>query len=377
MTALIVVLMFLGFVILDVIVRAITRRMATQRERRRREDVLRTAVRLDYTHEAKSLKRVEVPGAKARILAVDDEPIILDSFRKILVLEGFSVDTVESGPEALGLVQRQDYDFVFTDLKMPGMDGVEVVKAVRHLRPDADIAVITGYATIESAVETMQHGAVAYVQKPFTVDELTQFANNLLIKRQARLEAQRRPAVRLVAPAMAEALAGRDYCVPGGAFLSEGHAWVRLEPDGQIRIGLDDFARKALGSIEGIDLPKTGTTVQRGAPLFGVRKGQRVARFAAPLGGRVTRVNTALLQEPSRLNHSPYDRGWVCLLSPADLPGELAALRIGQPVVAWYQEEIARLNVAGGPAEAGAPAVDWDTLEEKFLRTRALARAPS
>jgi CheY-like chemotaxis protein len=353
----------------------VSRRMAARREVRRREEVLRTAVRLEFTHEAPSLKRVEVPNAKARILAVDDEPIVLDSIRKILVLDGFSVDTVESGPEALGLVQRHDYDFVFTDLKMPGMDGVEVVKAVRHLRPDADIAVITGYATIESAVETMQHGAVAYVQKPFAVDELTQFANNLLIKRQARLEAQRRPAVRVVAPAMAEVLAGRDFCVPGGAFLSEGHAWARLEPDGQVRVGMDDFARKALGLIEGVELPKPGTTVKRGASLFVVRRGPHAARFCAPLGGKVVRVNDALTRETSRMHTSPYDRGWVCLLQPEDLPRELAALRIGQPVVSWYQEEIARLYEAGGPAEAGAPAVDWKTLEEKFLQTPALARA--
>ena len=80
---------------------------------------------------------------------------VLDAFREILVLGGFSVDTVESGREVLALVRERDYDFVFTDLKMPEMDGVDVVKAVHHLRPDVDLAVITGYATVETAVETM------------------------------------------------------------------------------------------------------------------------------------------------------------------------------------------------------------------------------
>jgi CheY-like chemotaxis protein len=373
MTALAVVLMFVVFVVLDVMVRATTRRMAERRERLERQKVLHTALRLDFTHEAKTLKRVEVPHPRARILAVDDEPIILDSFRKILVLEGFSVDTVESGPEALGLVQRHDYDFVFTDLKMPGMDGVEVVKAVRHLRPDADIAVITGYATIESAVETMQHGAVAYVQKPFTADELAEFAGALLIKRQARLEAQRKPTVRIVAPALAEAIAGRDFCVPGGAFIAPGHAWARLEPDGHVRIGLDDFARKALGTIENVELPNPGETVRRGEPLFGVRRGQRTAHLGSPVSGRVTHVNAALASESTPLNQSPYHRGWICVLQPADLSQDLSTLRIGQAVVAWYQDEIARLQKAGGPAEGGAPAVDWQTLEEMFLRAAAPA----
>ena len=208
--------------------------------------------------------------------------MVLDSFRKILVLAGFGVDTVENGPEALGLVQRRDYDFVFTDLKMPGMDGVEVVKAVRHLRPDVDVAVITGYGTIESAVETMQHGAVDYVQKPFTEDELLEFAKKLLIRRQARLEAQREPSVRIVAPAVAETAAAHEYCVPGGAFVSDGHAWARIEPSGQLRAGLDDFARKALGAVEGVELPRPGQTVERGEPLFTVTRGRLTAHFARP-----------------------------------------------------------------------------------------------
>jgi DNA-binding NtrC family response regulator len=112
-----------------------------------------------------------VPNPKARILCVDDEDVILDSFRKILVLDGYSVDTVNSGAEALNLIKSHHYDFVFTDLKMPEMDGVEVTKSVKYLRPDIDVIIITGYATVETAVECMKLGAMDYVQKPFTEDD--------------------------------------------------------------------------------------------------------------------------------------------------------------------------------------------------------------
>ncbi|MCE1229974.1 MAG: response regulator, partial [Firmicutes bacterium] len=220
MTALLVVLMFVAFVLIDIAVREMTRRMKQKKERQQREEVLNVAVRQDFTHEAKSLKRVEVPEAKARILAVDDEAVVLDSFRRILVLEGFNVDTVETGQEALGLLQLHDYDFVFTDLKMPGMDGVEVVKAVKHMRPDLDVVVITGYATIETAVETMRDGASEYVQKPFTADELADFVRKLMIKREARLESQRRPTVSIVAPSAAETAPEQEFTVPGGAFIA-------------------------------------------------------------------------------------------------------------------------------------------------------------
>lgn len=365
MTALLIIFMFVAFVGIDFLVRASLRRMREKREREAREAVLKVALHLDFTHEAKSLKRVEVPNPRARILAVDDEAVVLDSFRRILVLEGFSVDTVEHGPEALGLIQRNDYDFLFTDLKMPDMDGVEVVKAAKHLRPDMDVVVITGYGSIETAVQTLQHGACEYVQKPFTADELAEFARKLLIKREARLEAQRRPNVRLVAPEMAEVVPATEYCVPGGAFLSEGHAWVRIEPEGQVRVGIDDFARKALGSVKGVVLPERGKTVRKGDPLFTLRGAAGEVQFVSPLSGRIEHDNAGLLTDPGDLMRSPYDRGWVCLMTPSDLAGELSTLKIGQPVIDWYQEEIARLRTVDAPQAAGA--MDWTAFQRQFL----------
>jgi CheY-like chemotaxis protein len=374
MTALFIVSLVVALVIVDVLVRTLSQRLSEARTRRKREELLRTSVRLDFTHEARSLKRVEVPDARARILAVDDESVVLDSFRKILTLGGFSIDTVETGPEALGLVQRRDYDFVFTDLKMPDMDGVEVVKAVNHLRPDVDMVVITGYGTIESAVETTQHGAVDYVQKPFTDEELLQFTENLLIKRQARLEALRRPTVRVVPPPVADGAADSEFCVPGGFFLSEGHVWVRIEPDGQATVGVDDFARKVLRSIDSVGLPQPGQTVQRGDPLFSLgNAGQRV-QCTSPVGGEVVRVNDPLANDPTAVTRSPYDEGWICALRPGDLAGELPALRIGQQVVSWYQEEIARLRRANAEAEHGIPAHGWTSFEKEFLAPAIAAR---
>ena len=365
MTAVLILLMFVAFVGIDFLVRTTLRKAKEKRERQAREAVLNTAIRLDFTHEAKSLKRVEVPNPKARILAVDDEAVVLDSFRRILVLEGFSVDTVEHGPEALGLIQRHDYDFVFTDLKMPDMDGVEVVKAVKHLRPDVDVVVVTGYGSIETAVQTLQHGACEYVQKPFTADELGEFARKLLIKREARIEAARQPSVRVVAPEMAEVVPASDFCVPGGAFLSAGHAWVRIEPEGQVRIGMDDFMRKALGTVKEVVLPQRGKTVKRGETLFTLKGATGTVHVAAPLSGRIEHDNAGLKSDPAELIHSPYDRGWVCLMTPSDLATELTALKIGKPVIDWYQEEITRFRATDGVQGTGT--LDWAAFEQQFL----------
>lgn len=362
MTALLVILLCVVFIGIDFAVRAIGKRMDVARDRRIREEVLRTSVNVSYAEEARSLKRAEVPNARARILAVDDEAVILDSFRKILVLAGFSVDTVEDGREALTLVRQNDYEFLFTDLKMPVMDGIEVVKAVKHIRPDLDVAVITGFGTIETAVETMAHGAVDYIQKPFTEEELVAFANRLLIKRQARLESQSKPTVRVVAPALTEVVAEREFCVPGGAFVAAGHAWAQIEADGGVCVGIDDFARKALRKIERIDLPAAGTRVARGDVLFVVRQGDQIARFRAPVSGEVTLANADAGRDASLLVSSPYDRGWVCVIKPTALAAELGTLRIGQPVVAWYQDEVMRLRKASAASASGE--LRWQELEE-------------
>jgi len=365
MTAVLIIIMFIAFVGIDFLVRSSLRRMREKQDRQAREAVLNTSIRLDFTHEAKSLKRVEVPNPKARILAVDDESVVLDSFRRILVLEGFSVDTVEHGPEALGLVQRRDYDFVFTDLKMPDMDGVDVVKGVKHLRPDVDVVVITGYGSIETAVQTLQQGACEYVQKPFTADELSEFAKKLLIKRQARIQASQQPTVRVVSPEMADVVPASEFCVPGGAFLSTGHAWVRIEPEGQVRVGIDDFMRKALGTVKEIELPERGKTVKRGEILFTLKGATGTVQVLAPISGRIEHDNVGLKHDPSDLIHSPYDRGWVCLMTPSDLALELSSLKIGKPVIDWYQEEITRLRTSNGPDGAGP--LDWTAFQQQFL----------
>ena len=366
MTALIVVLMFVAFVVIDIVVRKAAENLKVRKARQEREEVLRVSVQLNIADEAKSLKRAEVPNAKARILAVDDEAVVLDSFRRILVLEGFSVDTVEHGPEALGLVQRNNYDFVFTDLKMPDMDGVEVVKAVKHLRPDVDVVVVTGYGTIETAVQTLQYGACEYVQKPFTANELADFARKLLIKREDRLEAQRQPTIRVVAPHLAERVPAHEYCVPGGAFISPAHVWVRIEEGGQVRVGMDDFARKALGEIRAVHMPEPNHVFKQGETLFTLHRGEDAVHFPAPLSGRLVSTNLDLKEDPAIVIRSPYEEGWICLLQPSDLAVELPGLRIGKPVVEWYQGELARLR-AENQVAAGAP-LGWSSFEDRFVK---------
>ena len=348
MVVLLAVLMVVVFIIADVVVRKVLTRRREAKARKERLAALDIGLRLEFSHEAKSLKRVDIAHPLARILAVDDEPIVLDSFRKILVAAGYAVDTVENGLEALGLVQKNKYDFVFTDLKMPGMDGLDVVKGVKHYSPETDVVMITGYATIDSAVSAMKFGAMDYVQKPFTEDELVDFTKKCVIRRHDHLQKHLPPKVRVVTTDRPPA---HEFGLPGGVFISPGHVWANVTVAGMVRLGLDDFARKMIGRIDAIELPAKGATVKKGERLFAIRQGGRSAMFFAPIAGVVHDLNPDLPQHLEWLVNRPYEKGWVCSMKPEHLAEELGQLKIGEMAAAWYQAEILRLRQVLGEAQ--------------------------
>jgi len=367
MVPVLVVVMIVVFIIINVVVRVVMDRMREAKARKERLEALDIGLRLDFAEEAPSLKRVEVDHPFSRILAVDDEAIVLDSFRKILVAAGYSIDTVESGLEALGLVQKHKYDFVFTDLKMPEMDGLDVVKGVKHYSPETDVVMITGYATIESAVNAMKFGAMDYVQKPFTEDELVEFTKKCLIRRHDRKQKHVSSRVRVVTTDRPPA---HEFGLPGGVFISPCHVWANVAVAGLVRLGMDDFARKMIGRIDAIELPAKGATIKRGERLFTIRQGGRAAVFFAPISGVVQEVNAELAHHLEWLATRPYERGSICSMKPDHLADELGQLKIGETAAEWYQAEIARLQHVLGSAQRNglsAPTLMIDQLAEGQL----------
>jgi CheY-like chemotaxis protein len=340
--ALIVVITIVAFIVVDLLLRMLLKRMTEARLKSEREHALDAGLKLDVSEEAPSLKRVELDDPKARILAVDDEEIILSSFRKILVLAGYSIDTVEKGSEALGLIRKNDYDFIFTDLKMPEMDGVELTKAAKHLRPDIDIIVITGYASIETAVETVKLGAMAYVEKPFTEDELLDFLKTALIKRQDRLEKEMRHQIRLIKPGTRESRSKYELNVPAGIFISPQHAWAKIELNGMVRIGPDDLIRKIFDRVDHVELPQTEQVIEKGKPLFSIKYGDFDLEIPSPVSGKIVAVNAEHAEHPEWLSIKPFELSWMCGIEPSNLAAELPGLRIGRDSIDWYHQEIQR-----------------------------------
>ena len=128
--------------------------------------------------------------AKA-VLIVDDEKNIRLTLAQALEVLDLERTTAINGEEALARLREKDFGLILLDLKMPGMDGMEVLRRVRETRPDIKVIIITAYGTIESAVEAMKLGAVDFVQKPFAPKEIRELVTRVLDRDRLAAEAAR------------------------------------------------------------------------------------------------------------------------------------------------------------------------------------------
>ena len=117
---------------------------------------------------------------RPRILVVDDEPSVRQLLARVLEMAEYDVDVAEDGASAIELLKQRPYDLLFTDLKMPGIDGLAVVREARHYRGDMPIVMITGFSSEAAAIEALNLGVGGYLKKPFRVPKILATAARLL-----------------------------------------------------------------------------------------------------------------------------------------------------------------------------------------------------
>ena len=122
------------------------------------------------------------------ILFVDDEVEILDTVGEYLSQEGYKAILSDNGLKALGLVKERRFDVVFTDLKMPEFDGLELLAAIKEHRPETEVIIVTGYGTIESAITAMKFGSYDYIRKPIKLDQLKMLCDKIMAEKKLRDE---------------------------------------------------------------------------------------------------------------------------------------------------------------------------------------------
>jgi two-component system response regulator HydG len=128
-----------------------------------------------------------IMAEKAKVLVVDDHNGVLESFKEILRIKDYDVSGFSNGKEALESMKTAKYDFAFVDLKMPEMDGIEVLKRIKETDPSVEVIIVTAYASEESFANAITLGAMEYLRKPFLMGEVYALSERALRKRREKL----------------------------------------------------------------------------------------------------------------------------------------------------------------------------------------------
>jgi DNA-binding NtrC family response regulator len=135
---------------------------------------------------------------EGKVLLVDDEEQFLDALSQRLEARGLKVDAVTSGEDALNQVEGRNFDAIIVDLAMPGIDGIETLKRIKEKRPDLEIIILTGHATVKSGIEAMKLGADDFLEKPVDLNELLEKIGEAKNKRMLVVEKGRQEEVKKI-----------------------------------------------------------------------------------------------------------------------------------------------------------------------------------
>jgi CheY-like chemotaxis protein len=257
---------------------------------------------------------------RLNILVIDDEQIVLDSINKLLRKDNYEVIGVLSAQEGLDRLEKGDIDIVLTDLMMPGIDGLEFMKIAKEKFPDLPIIMITGYATINTALQATQLGAFDYVAKPFSKAEFRG-----VIKRAADIVGAARQ-VGDDSEDMARVAADSEK-----SFMTIGDkSWMVLQEDGKVLLGVKRSFLHAVGKIQNIFLPTRGEKLRQGSVCVQFfSSDMRAHTCVTPLSGTVVDTNEKISDNPDLLLEDPYGEGWLVKLEPSNYEYEIKTLGLG------------------------------------------------
>lgn len=254
--------------------------------------------------------------SKKRILVVDDEITVCKSIRQAIVSEEYDVDTALSGEEALKKDKEAGYDLIITDLMMPGISGLDLLKALKETRPAVNVIMVTGYPTIKTAVQSVKLGAFDYLPKPFTPLELRGLVARAFKKAESEGKGE------------GEVAALR---IPPGYYYMLGHAWIKPEGESKAAVGVVHDFLKIVGIITQLELPQANSAISQGEVCGKITDADKLMhRIWSPATGRVIEVNGNLLEDFSLLRRDPYRSGFLFRIETSDLEEDIKGLLLAK-----------------------------------------------
>lgn len=267
---------------------------------------------LSQSEGGRSSERKHKMDEKQRVLVVDDELPVCKSVAKAIAGE-YEVDTALSAEEALEMQAEAEYDLIVTDLMMPGLSGMDLLRTLGETGSATKVVMITGYPSVRTAVMSIKLGAFDYIPKPFTPGEIRNPVRRALASRQAA--------------GGDEAGMAKKQEPPQDVYTISDNSWARVEDSGMVRIGVHGSLLGAVRGPVSVEMPEIGDMRYQGevcarlADLAG-----NVHRVWTPVSGRVKAVNKRVGENISHLVGDPYGDGWVIVLEPTHLDEDLERL---------------------------------------------------
>ncbi|MFH1891560.1 MAG: response regulator [Candidatus Zixiibacteriota bacterium] len=257
---------------------------------------------------------------KIGVLVVDDEQIVLDSIQKHLRKEDYNLHCALSPEKGLQIMKSEDIDVVLTDLMMPEIDGLEFMKIVKNYRPNVPVIMITGYATINTALQATQLGAFDYIAKPFSRKELIS-----VVRRAADIISGGSGGGQVLSSDEHVQQIDKDDI---RSFKRIGEkCWMMLQDNGIVLMGVERRFLQAVGKVQAVFLPSKGDEVRQGSVYMQVFTPDTVSHSVlSPLSGMVTDVNQTVLDDPNKAFEDPYGDGWVIRIKPTRFDYEIKLL---------------------------------------------------
>jgi CheY-like chemotaxis protein len=250
------------------------------------------------------------------VLLIEDEQVVLDAINRICRAEKRSVDTSLEAGSAIEKIQKNDYRLIVCDLMLPGIDGFEFIEKLQDLKIDIPIIITSGYSTAENAVKAINKGAIDFIPKPFTADEVcSAITRGLKYGEIIESDRQRVPGSVAFVP-----------CPP--RYFRLGYmTWVSVDLEGSVIIGATDLFLKTIESVKRIEMLSAHDELIQGLPgasIFSLQEERHP--LLAPLSGKILELNHELIKKHTLLEKDPYFRGWIYRLIPSDYEYEIKNL---------------------------------------------------
>jgi FixJ family two-component response regulator/glycine cleavage system H lipoate-binding protein len=257
---------------------------------------------------------------QSNILVIDDEKVIIDGVIKICSLENYSIDAALNVTTAIEKISKKYYSIIICDIMMPDGDGFQILNELQTKNIDSALIMMTGYSTVENAVNSLYRGAIDFIPKPFTVDELLSSiyrANKYQqIQGKQKLSSKNNKKVELF------------YVECPTKYYRLGHSsWLFEEKDGSVLVGVCDFFLATIDSVSEIEFIDLEDEIAQGISCLTIKStDERIHKIHSPISGRIIDVNKNLKLVSNLIEKDPYFEGWVYRVIPHDLGYEIKNL---------------------------------------------------